>query len=102
MRALVRAIALFVGLAAGHGPAIAGPAEPSPGTTPSPPARLRLEAPRLEPVQAGGRFALRGRFQREESAGELREGGTFQLIGRFGKAGQSCDFNALFRIGFEG
>ena len=102
MRARSRGIALLLGLATWQGHALAGPDLSSPETTPSPSARLRLEAARLEPVQGGSRFALRGRFQRQESAGELRESGAFKLIGRFGKAGASCDFSAVFKNGFEG
>lgn len=66
-------------------------------------AQLRLVTSHTEPApQQSGRYSLRARFQREESAGELREGGEFELLGRFTKAGASCDANTLFRNGFEG
>ena len=45
---------------------------------------------------------MKARFAREESAGELREGGDFVLIGRFAKTGVSCDFTEIFSNGFEG
>lgn len=52
--------------------------------------------------QQGGRFTMRARFAPAESAGELREGANFTLIGRFAKGGMSCDFTAIFSDGFEG
>ena len=59
-------------------------------------------APRIEAApQASARYTVNARFAREESAGELREGGGFALIGRFAKVGQSCDFTQIFRDGFE-
>jgi hypothetical protein len=67
------------------------------------PPRYRAVDATLEPaVPAAGRFRLKGRFAAEESAGELREGTRFILIGRLAKGTQSCDFGALFRNGFEG
>ena len=74
-------------------------AAPEPGRP-----RLTLKhAPQIEaaPLQSP-RFTLTARFAREESAGELREGGGFALIGRFAKTGASCDFSAIFSNGFEG
>lgn len=52
--------------------------------------------------QQSGRYALRARFAPVESAGELREGENFTLIGRFAKGAVSCDFTAIFSNGFEG
>lgn len=65
--------------------------------------KLTLKStPRIEPAaQTSARYTLNARFAREESAGELREGGGFALIGRFAKVGQSCDFTQIFRDGFE-
>lgn len=65
--------------------------------------RLTLKStPRIEAApQTSARFTVNARFAREESAGELREGGGFALIGRFAKVGQSCDFTQIFRDGFE-
>jgi hypothetical protein len=50
----------------------------------------------------GSRYSVRARFQAEESAGELREGERFALIGRLAKTGVGCDASVLFRNGFEG
>lgn len=65
--------------------------------------RLTLkQAPRIESaLQQSGRYTLTARFAREESAGDLREGGDFALIGRFAKTGVSCDAGAIFSNGFE-
>lgn len=52
--------------------------------------------------QQSGRYALRARFAPVESAGELREGENFTLIGRFAKGTVSCDFTAIFSNSFEG
>jgi len=52
--------------------------------------------------QQSGRYALRARFAPVESAGELREGKNFTLIGRFAKGTVSCDFTAIFSNSFEG
>lgn len=68
------------------------------------PSGLRL---RSEPVieaapQRGQRFSVRARFAPVPSAGELREGPNFTLIGRLAKGAASCDFSAVFSDGFEG
>lgn len=64
---------------------------------------LRLAAQQVEPAaQSAGRFRLRARFAPAESAGELREAKDLHLIGRFAKAGASCDASFVFRNGFEG
>ncbi len=70
----------------------------------APPSRLSLKSPaRIEPApQQSARYILKARLAREESAGELREGGGFALIGRFAKAGMNCDFSDIFSNGFEG
>lgn len=75
----------------------------SDNTPPNAPPRLALkQAPRIESaLQQSGRYTLTARFAREESAGELREGGDFALIGRFAKTGLSCDAGAIFSNGFE-
>lgn len=67
------------------------------------PPRLALAGtPRIEPApQRSGRYTMTARFAREESAGELREGERFVLIGRLAKGNASCDFSALFADGFE-
>lgn len=70
---------------------------------PGPPPLALKAVPRMEAApQQGGRFALSARFAREESAGDLHEGGGFSLIGRFAKTGMSCDFSDIFSNGFEG
>lgn len=71
---------------------------------PSAPSGLKL---RSEPVieaapQRGQRFTVRARFAPASSAGDLREGTNFTLIGRFAKGGVSCDFTAVFSDSFEG
>lgn len=70
----------------------------------APPAgRLQLRHASFSPAgEQAGRYALRARFQRQESATGLQESDHLQLLGRFAKAGASCDANALFRDGFEG
>ena len=53
--------------------------------------------------QQSGRYSLRGRFAAVESAGELREGDNFTLIGRFAKGNVSCGVGGvIFSNGFEG
>lgn len=53
--------------------------------------------------QQSGRYSLRARFAPLSSAGELREGEHFTLIGRFAKGGVSCGTSGLpFSDGFEG
>jgi hypothetical protein len=53
--------------------------------------------------QQSGRYSLRARFAPAESAGELREGGNFSLIGRFAKGSVSCGpGGVIFSNGFEG
>ncbi len=65
--------------------------------------RFSLHNASTEPApQQSGRYALRARFQREERAGELREGGGLVLIGRFAKASVGCNADTVFRNGFEG
>ena len=68
------------------------------------PPRYALKQPaqiEAAPLQMG-RYTLNARFAREESAGELREGGRYGLIGRLAKGGQSCDAGQIFENGFEG
>jgi hypothetical protein len=99
-----RAITITAGLMLGLTAAAGSAAEaPSPSAADAP-ARLSLKhVPRIEAApQQGGRYSLKARFAREESAGELREGGDFVLIGRFAKTGVSCDFTEIFSNGFEG
>lgn len=65
--------------------------------------RFTLKSSSTEVVpQQSGRYALRARFAPVESAGELREGDHFTVIGRFAKGTVNCDFNAIFSNGFEG
>jgi hypothetical protein len=67
------------------------------------PSRYTLKQATVEPApQRTGRYALRGRFAKAESAGELREGENFVLIGRFAKAGVGCSVGRIFQNGFEG
>ena len=54
------------------------------------------------PLQAG-RYSLRARFAPAESAGELREGNNYTLIGRLAKGGVNCGIGGpIFSDGFEG
>ena len=67
--------------------------------------RLRLRETRLDTApEHGGRYTVRGRISPVASAGELREGDNFVLIGRFAKAGVGCGpaGDSIFRDGFEG
>ena len=53
--------------------------------------------------QQSGRYSLRARFAPVASAGELREGENFTLIGRFAKTVVGCGTGGLpFSDGFEG
>jgi hypothetical protein len=52
--------------------------------------------------QHSGSYSMRARFAPAESAGELREGKHFTLIGRFAKGGMNCDASTIFSNGFEG
>lgn len=72
----------------------------APGEAP----RLALRAAQLERAPEGtGRFQVRARLAREATAGELREGREFVLLGRLAKAGAAaCGSHTLFRDGFEG
>ncbi|MCI1711175.1 MAG: hypothetical protein LKM32_01040 [Chiayiivirga sp.] len=99
-RAISLACGLMLALAAGSSLAAEPPA-PAIATSTS---RFALKhPPRIEPTpQQAGRYTLKARFAREESAGELREGERFTLIGRLVKGGASCDANTLFSNGFEG
>lgn len=86
-------------------PALAAEPASSAGAAPETIAtpRFTLKASSTESAaQQSGRYSLRARFAPAESAGELREGGGLALIGRFAKAGVSCDSNTLFSNGFEG
>jgi hypothetical protein len=69
----------------------------------SPPSRLLLVSSTTQAApQQSGRYSLRARFAPAESAGELREGGDFTLIGRFAKGAVICSStDAIFRNGFE-
>ena len=62
---------------------------------------LKSSSAESAPLQSG-RYSLRARFAPAESAGELREGDHFTLIGRLAKGTVNCDFNAIFSNGFEG
>ncbi len=66
--------------------------------------RFKLKSSGTETApQQSGRYTLRARFALAESAGELREGANFTLIGRFAKAGLNCATSGnLFANGFEG
>lgn len=82
---------------------------PLPGSSAgeSAPGRPRLalkQPPQIEPApQRSERFTLKARFAREESSGQLREGGAFALIGRLAKGGVSCPSgDGIFDDGFEG
>ena len=60
---------------------------------------LRVEGDR----SASGRFTVRARLAPRATAGELREGGSFSLIGRLAKGNAICAIGgALLRDGFEG
>lgn len=68
-------------------------------------AHLALKTPPVIEAapQHGDRYTLRARFAPVESAGELREGANFSLIGRFAKGGVSCGTGGvIFSNGFEG
>lgn len=67
-------------------------------------ARLSLREARIERAgEQAGRYTVRARFAPQESAGELREGEGFALIGRLAKAGAAaCGTGTVFRNGFEG
>lgn len=69
----------------------------------NPSSRLRLVSSTTQAApQQSGRYSLRARFAPAESAGELREGGDFTLIGRFAKGAVICSSDgAVFRNGFE-
>ena len=62
---------------------------------------LKSSSTEVAPQQSG-HYSLRARFAPAESAGELREGDHFTVIGRFAKGTVNCDFNAIFSNGFEG
>lgn len=80
-------------------PMFAFAADPATSTTP----RFTLKSSSTEAApRQSGRYALRARFAPIESAGELREGKNFTLIGRFAKGGASCDGTTIFSNGFEG
>ena len=66
--------------------------------------RFTLTASSTEAApQQSGRYTLRARFAPVESAGELREGANFSLIGRFAKGGVNCGTGGvIFSNGFEG
>lgn len=93
MRLLLPAIAL---LSCTCGPAFAADTDATPAS------RLSLKSARIEPAPAhAGRYTISGRFAAAESAGELREGGDFVLIGRFAKGNINCDAGTIFLNGFE-
>lgn len=81
-------------------------AEPAPSSTstPSPSTRYTLKQARIDATDTPtSRYSVNARFAPVESAGELREGATFSLIGRFAKAGSGCSIDGtIFRNGFEG
>lgn len=89
-------------------PALAFAAEPATSTEATTAASpttnrftLKSSGTEVAPLQSG-RYSLRARFAPAESAGELREGDRFTVIGRFAKGTVNCDFNAIFSNGFEG
>lgn len=66
--------------------------------------RFRLRAPAtIEPApQQGGNYTLEARFAAQPSAGDLREGGRYSLIGRIAAKGSvACGTPAIFDDGFE-
>ncbi len=64
--------------------------------------RYSLRQVTAEPAPLrSSRYAVRARFAAAESAGDLREGANFTLIGKFAKGGASCSAFALFSDGFE-
>lgn len=66
--------------------------------------RFALRAPAtIEPAPAtDGTFALKARFASQASAGELREGGRFRVIGRIAQRGAiACGTPEIFADGFE-
>jgi hypothetical protein len=66
--------------------------------------RYTLKQTRVEAAPPrSGRYTLRARLAPAESAGELRDGGDFTLIGRFAKAAANCGIGgaAIFRDGFD-
>ena len=68
----------------------------------TPPSRYSVEQARIETQQRSEHFSARGRIAPVESAGELREGQTFTLIGRLAKAGSGCPSgDQIFKHGFE-
>jgi hypothetical protein len=85
------------------GPLVAA-AAPPPAAVETPVPRLALRSAQLERAAQGeGRFAIKARLAPAESAGELREGGDFVLIGRLQKAGAAaCGSGTVFKNGFEG
>ncbi len=93
----MHAIRWFLCLCAFAGPVSA--AEPDATTS-----RLSLRNVSVEPApQRSSRYRLQARFAPQASAGELREGGSFSLIGRFAKASVSCTIDSsIFKNGFEG
>jgi hypothetical protein len=98
---VIAACTLLFGALAGVAPlAAAGAPDADPDAKPS--SRFTTRNARLDDVpQGAGRYQLRARFAAPETAGDLREGGGWALIGRFAKAGASCDFDPIFRDGFE-
>jgi hypothetical protein len=96
----MRAVLLCTLLAAAM-PGVAAESAAEPG---SPRYALR-STPTIEPVASAstsGRYTLRARLAPEASAGELREGANFTLIGRFAKGAVICSAgDAIFRNGFE-
>jgi hypothetical protein len=87
---------------------LAGMSCPAPAQAADEPARgsrFSLRDARIEAApERAGRYSVRGRIAPVASAGELREGENFVLIGRFAKAGVGCgaDGGLIFRNGFEG
>jgi hypothetical protein len=74
----------------------------SSGETATP--RYALTQSRVEAAPPrSDRYTLRARLAPAGSAGELREGDNFTLIGRFAKATANCGAGgaAIFRDGFE-
>ena len=100
MSTLARAALLAAWLLASAAPA--GAAAAGTQAAPASSSRFKLREARVYESKYGdGRFRIRARFAPVERTGDLREGGTFSMLGRFAKAGVSCDLNAIFRDGFE-
>jgi hypothetical protein len=98
----VNRILLVLGLACAGAASTADAVEPRSSATPP---RLAFASVRIDAVPTESRYRVaRVRVSPVESAGELREGAGYALIGRFAKAaGAGCaGDSSIFRNGFEG